>query len=173
MYARADGVSVRAITRLVVLASLVLGACLAFAAAASAQTGFQASVSAVGVRPQPCPNGAFFCGTASTNYGPATWTWTLVGGSKISNACTTDDVMVTFELGDGSTLALDESGIVCEPGNAFSAPGSAKSYGNPFTIINSWTVQSADGQFAGVTGAGTDQLHAAGARVTGTYAQTP
>jgi hypothetical protein len=67
---------------------------------------------------------------------------------------------------------LDEHGIACQPGNALSAPGGSVSDGNPFTFSGDWTVQSADGQFGSITGAGTDTLHAAGARVTGTYSQT-
>ena len=67
---------------------------------------------------------------------------------------------------------MDENGVACEPGNAFSAPGASKSDGNPFTIDGTWTVVSADGQFASITGTGTDALNAAGARGTGTYTQT-
>jgi hypothetical protein len=55
--------------------------------------------------------------------------------------------------------------------NALSATGGLVSYGNPFTVSGDWTVQSADGQFGSISGAGTDTLHLAGARVSGTYSQ--
>ena len=41
-----------------------------------------------------------------------------------------------------------------------------------FTFDGGWTVEHADGQFAAITWSGTDTLHAAWARVTGTYRET-
>jgi hypothetical protein len=172
MRAIVRGSAPRTTTHLVIVASVALAASLGLAAAASAQTGLQANISVVIQKPQPCPNAEFFCGTVATNYGPAAWTWTIDGATKISNACTAYESAVTFELSDGSRLALDENGTACEPGNAFSAPGAFKSDGNPFTINGTWTVQSAAGQFASITGGGTDTLSTAGARATGTYTQT-
>lgn len=172
MHARVCSSPPRVIARAVTVAALVLAASLTFTVAASAQTGFQASISGVNPKPRPCPNGEFFCGTAITNYGPASWELTPVSVTPLDTTCASYEAAVTFELGDGSTLVLDERGTACEPGNAFSAPGGLKSYGNPFTVSGSWTVQSASGQFAPVNGAGTDALKAAGARVTGTYSQT-
>lgn len=167
----------RSIARLVLLAALVVGLSLAFAGAASAQTGFQASVTGVAPKPKPCPGGAFLCGTAITNYGPAAWTWTVLNDAEISNTCGVYpggiyEAAVTFVLGDGSTLVLDENGTLCQPGNALSAPGSMNSFGNPFTITGSWTALSANGQFGSITGPGTDNLHTAGAQISGTYTAT-
>jgi hypothetical protein len=56
--------------------------------------------------------------------------------------------------------------------NALSAPGGMRSFGNSFTITGSWTVLSANGQVGSITGRGTDNLHTAGARVSGTYRAT-
>jgi hypothetical protein len=161
----------------VIVVSLVLAASLAVAGGASAQVvGFQASVTGLAPKPKPCPD-SNFCGIASTNYGPAAWTWTIISDQEISNTCGVYpggvyEAAVTFVLGDGSTLVLDENGTLCEPGNALSAPGGLVSFGNPFTISGDWTVQSADGQFGSVSGAGTDTLQLAGAQVHGTYTGT-
>ena len=76
----------------------------------------------------------------------------------------------TFELSDGSTLVLNESGLVCAPGNSASAP--PQSFGFPEYANSSWTVESATGQFSELTGGGTDTLHAAGAHISGTYGGT-
>jgi hypothetical protein len=159
--------------RLIVFTALLVALSLAFAGGASAQTGFQARVRSVNPRPNPCPGGNFFCGTASTNDGPATWTFLVISNSPLSNQCLSYEATSTFVLADGSTLVLDEHGSVCEPGNAFSAPGNfGHSNGNPFTATGSWTVQSATGQFASITGSGTDTLTSAGAQGSGTYTST-
>jgi hypothetical protein len=157
---------------LVLLPALVAVLSLAFAGAASAQTGFHASITGVTPKPKPCPGAAFLCGSASTNYGPAAWALVPISDTQVSNACAAYEAAVTFVLGDGSTLALDENGTACQPGNALSAPGGSVSDGNPFTFSGNWMVQSADGQFGSIRGEGTDTLHAAGARATGTYSQT-
>jgi hypothetical protein len=157
---------------LILWPALVAVLVLVFAGPASAQTGFDASITGVTPKPRPCPGGAFLCGSASTNYGPASWALVPISDRQVSNACAAYEAAVTFVLGDGSALALDENGTACQPGNALSAPGGSVSDGNPFTFSGSWTVQSADGRFGSITGEGTDTLHAAGARVTGTYSQT-
>jgi hypothetical protein len=158
--------------RRALLPPLAVGVTLAFAGAASAQTGFHATISSVTPKHKPCPSGEALCGTAITPYGPAAWSFAPAEETLISAACAAYTANVTFVLGDGSTLVLDENGTACQPGNALSAPGGAISYGNPFTLNGHWTVESADGRFGSVSGAGTDALHTAGARVTGTYAQT-
>lgn len=62
----------------------------------------------------------------------------------------------TFELlSGGGTLILDESGLVCAPGNSGSAP--PQSHGFPEYARSSWTVDPlSNGQFSGLTGSGTD-----------------
>jgi hypothetical protein len=174
MHASIGKSTLRAIARrsVVLLPALVAVLSLAFAGAASAQTGFHASITGVTPKPKPCPGGAFLCGSATTNYGSAAWALVPISDTQVSNACAAYEAAVTFALGDGSTLILDENGTACQPGNALSAPGGSVSDGNPFTFNGSWTVESAGGQFGSITGEGTDTLHAAGARVTGTYSQT-
>ena len=54
-----------ALARQLIVTSAIAGILtLALAASASAQTGFQASVSAHNPLPKPCPGGDFVCGTA-------------------------------------------------------------------------------------------------------------
>lgn len=160
---------------------LVVTLSLSFSGAASAQPAFQASVN--GISPKSMPCATTFCGTASiAGYGPATWTLNAISTTPASGPCPygppalvsafTYQATTTFELKDGSTLVLNESGLVCAPGNSQSAP--PQSFGFPEYANNSnWTVQSAGGQFSGLTGgAGTDVLHAAGRQISGTYRGT-
>lgn len=143
---------------------------LILAGTASAQTALRASVSGHTPKPKPCPNGEFFCGVANTNLGPAAWTLTLT--SLTLGTCDSYTATVTYQLADGSTLVLDENGTACGPGKSSLSNASANSYGHPGDATGSWTVQSADGQFSGMTGTGTDALHFAGADTSGTYTGT-
>jgi hypothetical protein len=158
---------------LLLLAALVVALSLAFTGAASAQTSFQATVNCINPKPKPaCPT-ITFCGTASiAGYGAATWTLDATSTTTVSSACFTYLATTTFELlSDGSTLVLNESGLVCAPGNSSSAP--PQSFGFPVYAKNSsWTVESGSGQFSGLTGSGTDTLRSAGARISGTYSGT-
>jgi hypothetical protein len=168
-YTRRSGSVAR---HLLLLPALVVALSLAFAGAASAQTSFQATVNGINPKPKPpCPT--TFCGTASiAGYGPATWTINAISTTTVSSACFSYQATTTFELlSDGSTLVLNETGLVCAPGNSSSAP--PQSFGFPeYAKNSSWTVESGSGQFSGLTGAGTDALHAAGARISGTYSGT-
>jgi len=150
-----------------IVASAAIFLSLALAGTASAQTSFQASITAHDPLPKPCPNNEFLCGTAKIeNHGPATWTFTITS-LTIQGTCANYQAAVTFELADSSTLVLDENGTACGPGN--SALAAANSYGTPTYATGDWSVQSADGQFAGIAGAGTDALHIAGANASGSY----
>ena len=165
---------------LLLLPALVVALSVSFTGAASAQTAFQASVKGISPKTKPCAT--TFCGTASiAGYGPATWTINAISTTPASGPCPygppalasafTYQATTTFELSDGSTLVLNESGLVCAPGNSASAP--PQSFGFPEYANSSWTVESATGQFSGLTGgAGTDALHADGARISGTYRGT-
>lgn len=153
-----------------VVIALVVGCMLASAGTAAAQSAFQANVTGTTTKPNPCPNGAFFCGTAATNLGPADWTFTLT--SLTVSVCDTYTATVTFQLSDTSTLVLNESGTACGPGKSNLSNASANSYGHPGDATGRWTVQSADGLFSGMTGTGTDALHFAGAHVSGSYTGT-
>ncbi len=163
--------------RLVLLPALVVAVTLVVAGVASAQSGlFEATVGGNIPKPKPCANGGFFCGSATTNYGAATWTLVPTSDTPPPPGvrCGSYEATVTFALGDASssTLVLDENGIVCPPpGSSLLAPGALKSYGNPFYFTSSWTVETATGAFASIPvgTTGTDALHSAGARVSGTY----
>ena len=158
---------------LLVLVAVVLGLGLAFCGTASAQTGFQATVTAKNPKPKPCPNNLFACGTASTNYGPATWTFDLTSFT-LGGTCDPYTATVTFVLADDSTLVLDETGITCGPGNSALSNASANSFGHPNSPNGTWSVVTTNGQFDGLTGTtGTDALDIAGAQTSGTYTATP
>jgi hypothetical protein len=157
---------------LVVSAALVAALSLAATGAASAQTTFQASVSATNPKLAPCQNGAVFCGSATiAGHGVATWSWSLNSLTSTTDPnCDNYTGAVTFMLGDGSTLVLNEGGSVCGPGNSLVAQLNAPAVGNPAYASGNWTVASATGQFDGLAAAtGTDVLHAAGAQTSGTY----
>lgn len=190
MNVKANARSAGALTRShILLPVLVVALSLSFTGAASAQTAFEASVngdnaSSPAAKP-PCPSLSAFCGTARIGgYGPATFTINVLATVPTSGPCPfgppglrsffTYTATTTFTLSDGSTLGLDESGLVCAPGNSGSVPPQSFVYGLPLYANNStWTVESATGQFSGLTGgAGTDALHAAGARISGTYSGT-
>jgi len=152
-----------------VIGAVAVALTLAFAATASAQAGFQASVTAKDPAPKPCPNGEFLCGAADVaNYGAAAWTFTLTS-LTVEGICDSYAATVTFELADSSTLVLNEGGTACGRGQSNLSNASTKSFGHPGDVSGNWTVQSADGRFAGLTGSGTDTLRDAGATVAGTY----
>lgn len=168
-----------ALTRhLILLPALVAAASLAFTGAASAQTTFQAGVaSTVPIPAGPCSNGAFYCGTANiAGYGTATWNFYLLGYTISQTSCgSTYTATTDFTLAsDGSTLVVNESGPICGPGK--DAAGYFKegpnAEGHPNYPYGTWTVDTADstGQFAGLSGSGSDALHAAGAHASGSYA---
>ena len=173
-----------ALTRgLIVLPALVVALSLAFTGAASAQTAFQASVNGINPKPKPpCaptitspPRAAVFCGSASiAGYGPVVWTLNATPTSPVISGCFNYSGTTTFELlGGGGTLVLDETGQACAPGNSGASSASANSFGHPTYATASWMVDPAStGQFEGVTRAGTDTLHAAGAQLMGTYTGT-
>jgi hypothetical protein len=166
--------------RLMLVSALVVGLVLAFTGAASAQTPFQATVSATVPLPAPCANGAFACGTADlAGYGAASWSIFFNAFTVVQTSCGSSytDAMIDFTLASdpNSTLVLDESGSFCFPGldgRSFFKEG-ATSYGHPFTLVGSWTVDpTSTGQFVGLTGSGTDLLNSAGAHWAGSYSGT-
>jgi hypothetical protein len=149
-----------------------------FTGAASAQTAVQADVTAKSTRPSP-PCGAAFCGTANiAGYGAASWNWHLTGYTPVQSSCdTTYAATSDFTLAsDGSTLVLNESGYICVPGK--NGNGSFKegsnAFGHPSYVYGTWTVDTVDstGQFAGMSGSGTDALHGAGAHADGSFTGT-
>jgi hypothetical protein len=174
------------------LPALVVGIGLAFAGAASAQTTFQADVTAKSTKPSGgCSNGAFSCGTANiAGYGAGSWDLFLAGNTNVPTSCGSTYTAVTyFTLAtDGSTLALDEGGYLCAPGmngNGYFKEG-LKAWGYPYTALGTWTIDTADssGVFGNLQGCGTDPntqqpipcgtdtLYYAGAQATGSYSGT-
>ena len=140
-------------------------------AAAPPSTDFNATVSSRALRPAgPCTDGAFRCGTAIIDGigDAAAWQFFLGAFAPTSNACGAYTATVVFTLADGSVLELAENGTVCGPGNSFfSTP--PFSWGNPDLAAGDWTVVSASGRFAGMTGSGSSRLTSAGALVAGSY----
>ena len=170
-----------AVTRhLILLPALAVAVSRAFTGAASAQTAFQADVTATDTLPAgPCPTGAFFCGTADiAGYGAATWDLFVTSVTFSPTSCGTTYTAITdFTLAsDGSTLAVTESGPVCLPGKDAAGYFSEgpKAFGHPDFPNGTWTVDTAGstGQFTGLSGSGTDALHAAGAHASGSYTGT-
>lgn len=161
---------------LVAVTVVAVGLALSLAATAPAQASFRATVKGIGPKPKPCSNGDFICGSATTNYGDATWTFNPTSETPPppGASCGSYAATVTFALGDASSsmLVLDDNGTICPPpGNSLSAPGALKSFGNPFYLTGSWTVETASGEFGSIAVApgGTDTLHIAGALASGTY----
>lgn len=161
------------------LSALVVVMSLAFAGTASAQTAFQADVSATVPLPAPCSNGAGLCGTANiAGYGVASWNWSLTDLTLVQTHCgSTYTATADFTLAsDGSVLVLTESGYVCGPGKdaAGDFNEGPKAFGHPNYPHGTWAVDTAEstGQFAGLRGSGTDDLQAAGAHVAGNYTGT-
>jgi hypothetical protein len=166
--------------RLMLVSALVVALSLAFTGAASAQTPFQATVSVTVPLPAPCSNGAFACGTADlAGYGAASYSIFFTAFTVVQTSCGSSytDAIIDFTLASDpdSTLVLDESGSFCFPGldgRSFFKEG-PNSYGHPFTLVGSWTVDpTSTGQFVGLTGSGTDLLTTAGARWSGSYSGT-
>ena len=161
--------------RLFVLAMLVGGLILATTGAASAQTtDFNAKVLGHITRPSGgCPGGADLCGKAAIEgFGSAQYLFFVTSFEPTSEACGDYTATTTFTLGDGSTLTLDESGVVCGPDHSFLKGPLFTSYGNPRAFSASWEVQGATGQFAGMTGRGADTGLTAGAAFKATYRGT-
>lgn len=168
---------------LTALSALFAALSLAFAGTASAQTSFQASVTATETRSAgPCSNGAYACGTANiAGYGDSTWNLYVTSSNGVVSPCGSTYTATTyFTLANdpASTLVLDESGDLCGLGHDGAAyrgyfNEGSKAYGHPFNIVGSWTVDSAStGQFTGLTGSGTDLILVAGAHIAGTYTGT-
>lgn len=156
-----------------VVATLTVSVLVTSVDLASAQaTAFDATVENHIVRPVGCPDGAYLCGDVDIDgFGPAEFRWYLVSFEPTSPSCGNYTAVLTFTLGDGSTLTLDETGTDCGPGNSFSSYP-PHSYGQPQTADGSWEVQDGTGVFVGLTGSGTNTVHISGARLVATYTGT-
>jgi len=118
-----------------------------------------------------CANGAFTCANATiTGFGAADYSFSIDGIARISSSCAAYDATVLFTLPDGSELKMNESGSVCGPGGSFiPVPAPGGSFGNPVEGIGTWIVETGTGQFAGMTGSGTDTFLSAGANSIASY----
>ena len=151
------------------------GSALLTAGAASAQTVLNAKINAHVSPHALCPDGVFVCGTATIDgfVTPAEYRLYVTSITPPSKSCgkSTGSVdygaTATFTLPDGSMLTLVESGLACSPGESF--PTGGISFGNPRDFYGNWTVQSARGEFSGISGNGTDTGLSAGGVTHFTY----
>jgi hypothetical protein len=156
--------------RITLLAALGVVALLVVPPVAEAQTaqGFEAHFKNVQQRKAPpCPGGILdFCGSGTVSgFGPASYELQPSGLTPIPDsncALVTAEATVTVADQSGS-LTADATATVCFPGNSQGAPGSLKSFGNPFTATGSFVITGGTGVFAGATGGGTATLRGAGA----------
>ena len=118
-----------------------------------------------------CSDGSFTCGQASiAGFGSASYSFALDSFAPISSSCGEYHATVLFVLADGSTLTLSESGTVCGPGGSFiGVPAPGGSFGNPVEGAGAWVVENGTGEFAGMTGSGTDEFLSAGANFIARY----
>jgi hypothetical protein len=162
------------VSLLVVLFSGVLAATIG---AASAET-ILVNSTVLGHVTRPsggCPPPAHLCGGAAIDgFGRAEYFvfFSSFVPDADDAACGDYAATATFELGDGSTLVLDESGVSCGPDGSFLKGPLFTAYGNPRSWSGTWEVQSATGQFDGLTGSGAVSGLTAGAAVKATYKGT-
>ena len=166
--------------RLVPLPVVVLAVGLAFAGTASAQTAFQANVKGTGSVHDTClvdQTETDICGTADiAGYGTGSWGLLPTSLNFVPSSCdSTYTATDEFTVGN-STLTLNERGYGCGPGkngNGFFMGADHKRQG-PNVLHGTWTVDTAasTGQFAGLSGSGTDLLKSAGAHNLGSYIGT-
>jgi hypothetical protein len=100
----------------------------------------------------PCSAG--FTGTVA-GYGSATGTCTVTVTPIPGSSCVQLTISSTITLADGSTLSLESTATSCAVGGSGSAPGSSVSYGNPISLLGTYTITSGTGVFAGGSGGGT------------------
>lgn len=159
----------RGIFGAIVLATLLVTG----ASAAGGDQGFVAEIEGKQQRsegtPTGCQDGAQACGSGPIEgYGQAEYRFYVDSFAPSSDSCGDYVGTVTFTLGDGSRLTLDEQGTVCGPGRSFYATP-RHSWGNPSHAQGRWQVRNGTGRFEGLSGDGTDELHSAGARTRAKY----
>ena len=112
---------------------------------------------------KPCEH--FLCGTGTVQgFGAATSEYDITGFEPIEDTSCADltAVRVITLVGDGSTLTLDDTGVVCFPGASNTTPGSLVSFGNPGRFEGTFEVTDGTGVFEGASGSGTSRFRAAG-----------
>ena len=153
-----------AVRRPLAVALLTASLCALPAAPASARA-FTATFDDRVQRQDSPTCGAVFClSRGTTSLGPATLA-VDVTSFELTGRSTADvgTVAVITLLADGSTLTLEQTGVVRFPGNSTNAPGAGRSWGNPFSYAYGWEVTGGTGRFAGAGGAGTGTLSGSGA----------
>lgn len=118
-----------------------------------------------------CADGSFVCANATiAGFGKAEYRFSIDSFAHISASCAAYGATVVFTLRDASALTLTETGTVCGPGGSFiPVPAPGGSLGNPVEGNGSWIVATGTGQFAGMTGNGTDTFLSAGANTIASY----
>jgi hypothetical protein len=165
---------------LTVLACLVLSALVLAAPTTAARTTvafeakFNEGFGRATAHPCPASETFSFCGEGTVaGFGHATTFSELVSFSGTDETGCGEAVFertITFD--DGSTLVLLETGTVCFPGESSTAPGSLKSFGNPFTFEGTFEVVGGTETFKGATGTGTVVTRSAGDTGTSTLSGT-
>ena len=157
--------------RYLVAAAVAASMTLVGAPAQAAEIGI--TVTGTTTRPVgPSPDcTAFACLSAQVaGFGAATWQYYPGETVPFSTSCGTLSATAVITLADGNgELTLAETDVVCNPGASYNAPGSFKSYGNPFRITGTFTVVSATGSLSGLTGGGTVTVSGNGARLAASY----
>jgi hypothetical protein len=113
--------------------------------------------------PRPCEH--FLCGAGTVQgFGGATSVFDITNFEPIedTNCADLGGVRVITLVGDGSTLTLDEEGVVCFPGSSFFTHGSQVSFGNPARYEGTFEVSDGSGVFVGASGSGIDRFRNAG-----------
>ena len=145
----------------IVAASVVVASAASALAAESLHAGFKETFGRAASK--PCEH--FLCGTGTVQgFGAATSEYDITGFEPIEGTSCADltAVRVITLVGDGSTLTLDDTGVVCFPGASNSTPGSLVSFGNPGRFEGTFEVSGGTGVFEGASGSGTSLFRAAG-----------
>ena len=145
----------------VVAVSLVVASAASALAVESLHAGFKETFGRAASK--PCEH--FLCGTGTVQgFGAATSEYDITGFEPIEGTSCADltAVRVITLVGDGSTLTLDDTGVVCFPGASNTTPGSLVSFGNPGRFDGTFEVSGGTGVFEGASGSGTSLFRAAG-----------
>jgi hypothetical protein len=157
--------------KVLLIASSILWAAVLTVVAAPASASTTSSLEATfehhygaGVAAPPCASGSFCMTGTVAGYGGAANRTTIASITPIvGTACVDFTLSGTITLADANnTLTYDGSGTVCPIGNSHETPGSAVSYGNPYSLPGLFTIVGGTGVFAGASGSGNVIAHLAG-----------
>ena len=154
------------------VALLTASLCALSAAPASAQAFTAAFDDRVQRQDAPTCGVAFCLSQGTTSLGPATLAIDVFSFEPTGRSTAAAGTEAVITLADGSTLTLQQTGVVTFPGNSTNAPGSLNSWGNPFVYRATWEVTGGTGRFAGAAGTGTSTLSGSGAVLRATFSGT-